>query len=341
MHEFLEYLRTVPTNESAVPDGCLTFAEEALYVSAAITEAYNNTFEQIGISELAVYESTGSVVVYEGARMDNFKNKIKEMFGKFMAAIKKAYEKILDWFESIRKKANSKLTGLKSFDPETLKDVNNLGKTHKFDLDCIDIKANVASVNDDIKDACEKVIKSGYEENKDLFEDIKKTLHADLANGAEGSSSITDASSLKEKVKAAMLGEEIEVDTGYISSNFDELKKIVLDGKLTRDIKASYKAEKENLAKMQKNVESIIKDAAKEDGSDAEKAISAAATIYKDIAATMHLVMAIKIDVCKTRYRDAYRLLSIVKSHSKKATGESYTGMVSSQVDLVAEAFNW
>lgn len=111
--------------------------DSALRVMAETTANWNAIMESIGIEELAVYESTGTDIIYEEGTISNIFNKIKEVLKKIIEKIKGIFNKFItvlnSWTakdkEFIRKykadllKANTKDFQFKGF-KFTLPEVN-------------------------------------------------------------------------------------------------------------------------------------------------------------------------------------------------------------------------
>ena len=72
----LEYndLLNVKADMSVIPAYSMSFAENALFVAEAVEKDFNTLFQNIGIQELAVFESTGVQVVYENEKLDKLLN---------------------------------------------------------------------------------------------------------------------------------------------------------------------------------------------------------------------------------------------------------------------------
>ena len=82
----LEELGKLEANKNVIPSDCMTFSEAASYVIEYTDSEYNKLFEAVGIEELAVYESTGSQIIYEEGKLKDLKEKIVNF-------IKRIYEK--------------------------------------------------------------------------------------------------------------------------------------------------------------------------------------------------------------------------------------------------------
>jgi hypothetical protein len=94
-------LRAVPVNTSVIPAYCNSFLEAGEYAEAAINEAFNDMMNSIGINELYIYESTGSMVIYEeDEQAAKDLGEKKEFFVKrAWGVIKGLFERFLGWLK--------------------------------------------------------------------------------------------------------------------------------------------------------------------------------------------------------------------------------------------------
>ena len=97
-----EEMGKLPADRSVIPSYCESFSESAVYVAEASTRYINDFFKEVGITELAIFESTGSVVVYEGAKLQAFKEKLAKVWDSIWRAIKGLFEKVAGTFESLK-----------------------------------------------------------------------------------------------------------------------------------------------------------------------------------------------------------------------------------------------
>ena len=72
----------------------------------------NKLFESAGIEELAVFESTGCEIVYEGARFEELKKTVVSIFVKIWEAAKKMFANITYAFKMGQNKLNEGITKL-------------------------------------------------------------------------------------------------------------------------------------------------------------------------------------------------------------------------------------
>lgn len=308
-----------------IPDHCLTFAEQSLYVAEAAQAAFNEMFESIGIDELAVYESTGSVAVYEGARLDAFKEKAIGVFKKIWSAIKEAYDKVSNWFDQkFREMRQKKLNKFNADNVAKIPADRNLGKTRSYDL-----SENFAS---NTQAAANKIFnaESWTKDNiSDKAENFKKTIFSSIS----GISGVEDLSQMKEKLKERMLGKEVEISKSYITSHMKDISDIVLSGNGKRDVKKAYNEERSNINGIIKKLKGM-----KSDGDTAM--INVQISLLKNLCTATHTCFMVKMDARRRQYTDYMRIVGIVGSYNKKVLAkESYD--FSDPDSIVEAAFNW
>lgn len=330
-----ENLGEVATNHSVIPNTCLTFAEQSLYVAEFAEENFNKLFESVGIDELAVFESTGSLVVYEGAKLQAFKDAASSLFKKIWGTIKSAYEKVLAWFEEKRKESVKNFVALTAADVSALDAEKVYGKTHEFTIDAADdFVSNAQAIREDAISEYNKIINGNIgtsdsqgEKAKEVQEKYAKMIPGKIA----GLSSDTDSSDVTKKLHNLLLGEEVSAKKEWIRSHIGDMTAVVLKGNSKNDIKKSYTAEK-------KNIDKVIGDLKKMDDKHMVVAKYEIGTL-KSIITHLHTAMSVKMDICKRRYGEYRNILAKVYAAKKKSTNESFS--YTDQQDLVNQAFNW
>ena len=340
-----EELGKVIANESVIPADCLSFAEQAMYVAEYAQEEYNNLFEAVGVEELAVYESTGMEIVYEGAKLDSFKKRVEEFFKKIWAAIKAAFEKIYAFFISKSKKIMGEIGKI---DAATVKKATEdkkdkvYGTFHDISGVNIDSKVNecvnmVKRVNDEFDSVDDKVFEKkdlgeAKEEINKIKENLIKLAFTKMVDKAESLSDIS--AGIKKEAK------EVKVDGAWLSSNFSKLVEIVNGGKPINKLKETYKKEKAT-------IDEAIK-AAK--GLKEKDMISAAQRIavLGKLANAMDVTVNAYFDLVKKQFTESIVILVKVRSDAnradKKAKAEKKEKVGESVVynaDTVSSAFDW
>ena len=328
-----ENLGEVATNNSVIPSGCLSFMEQSLYVAEFAEQNFNAMFESVGIEELAVYESTGSFVIYEGDTLKQFKESAKNIFKNIWGVIKSAYEKILGYFEKKRKESVKELIKLDASVADMMDDEKNYGKTHKFDLSVSDKFVDGANkLVSELQSEFKKIADAANSENTIELDDVREAKNkfeekiVSEISGIDGAKNFTDA---KSKLYTKMVGDEVEVNKAWVKNNISEMVKIVEQGTTKKDIQKSYQDEK-------KNIDKIIKELGTIDDS-LIKVAKTEISMLKSICTCLHSCMSAKMDVCKKRYGEYRAILHKLSTLKKKATNESVT----MQEDLIESAFNW
>ena len=353
-----EELGMVKANESVIPESCLSFAEQTLYIAEYTQSEYNKLFEAIGVEELAVFESTGMEIVYEGAALDAFKEKAKKFFMKIWAAIKSAYERVYAFFIQRSKTAMEQIKGLDKSDVKKALEANpgkHYGTVHnypemikKYDDMVKKAQPLCKKINnefDKINDKGSNKVVAGWRkavnatefggENK-VMENAEKTTESLLKEifetfGKKGSESYSDIkSAIREQLK------EIDVTGSWLKSNVDELVNIVKGGKSIDEIKKSYQEQKKVID------ESItkVKGLKEEDMRTAGKRVMVLGKLSNafDVCANTYF------DIFKKRFTEYLLVLVRVWKDCKKADKEAEKEKAANEsysYDMVSEAFDW
>lgn len=325
----------VPTNRSVIPEGCLSFAEQSLYVAEYAEEEFNALFESIGLEELFVFENTGSTILYEGAKLDSFKKKVVTFFQKIFAAIKGAYEKVLDFFEKKRRESVRQLVNIDSSYLKLIKDDQDFGITHEFNISDMDnvFESGAKTMLLDTQDAFNAIVKKPSDDMKSRAADCRDDLLDKLVAKVSGCTGYSTIGEVRKPLTEKLTGEEVKVTKKWLDKNLGELTNVVKKGTSKRDIQKSYKEEKSTFDKLIKQLkqskdENIVKVANEE------------IAVLKATVTALHSCMNIKIDVCKRRYSEYKVILTKLSKLKKESANESYYSY-SSQQDLVESAFNW
>lgn len=349
-----EELGIIKANESVIPEGCLSFAEQTLYVAEYSQNEYNKLFEAVGVEELAVFEATGSLVVYEGATLDSFKEKAKKFFLKIWAAIKAAYEKVYAFFIQKSKTAMEQIKGLDKAAVKVALEADpgkNYGITHNYDdlIKTYNRKVKEAaglckSINSKFDAADGKYFSGdiattaktiGRSENtkQEVIEKLSEDMLTEIAEtfGKKDSKTLSD---IKDAIREEL--KEIDVTGSYLKSHIDDFVKIVKDGKSIDDIKVAYQEQK-------KVIDESIKAAGKlkeENMRSASKRIMVLGKLSNalDVCANTYF------DIFKKRFTEYLLILVRVWKVWKKATKEKEKEKAANEsysYDMVSEAFNW
>jgi hypothetical protein len=339
-------------SRSVIPDYVSSFSEAALYVAEAINEDYNSLMESIGVEELAVFESTGMEIVYEGERLNSFKEKVIKFFQDAWKAIKGFFEKILGWFEQKRKESAKKLGAkISAADLSKLPDGTKLGKIGRYgDFEGVAKKISgktdgfLKSVDSEFNKICrnydELNKKRDYEKDErsgahEAAKEAKEKIMGDIFKDTTGYH-VNSMDELRKAINTDLYENDIEVDKSNIKYYLKEMIDVVIDGKVNKTIKEMYKASK-------KLIDDAISRAKKYDGSRVLTS-KEEIVIYREALSINNAVKSTIMNLYKKQYAE-YRIV-LVKIYTKigkiKATNESSeTSIVDTQVSLVESILNF
>lgn len=329
-------LGEMKSDYSMIPENCLTFVEESFYVAEYAEGEFNKLFESVGIDELAVFESTGCQVVYEGAKLDEFKNKVSAFFKKMWAAIKGAFEKFIKLIGDKTKEfinACKEIKDIKKIDADKVKTISDevkFGKMHEFPEAEFDKKYGSGG-----KSYANKVKDKLKEADAENYEEIKKKLEEDLIKEVSGIEK-ENVKDMTEELRKKLIGEEKEADVSYIANNIEYIKKSVFDAnEYRKEISKNYKETKST-------VDEILSEIKKTKDEDMN-IIKGQVALYKSIVTTQHSCNTVIMDVLKKRFNEsAVMLLRVAKAVAKvspQKLGESTS--YTESVDMVTSAFEW
>ena len=356
---FCEEVQSVATNSSIIPAHCLSFYEQSLFLAEFAEAETNSLFESLGIEELAVFESTGELVVYEGARFDEFKKSAIATFQKIWGAIKGFFEKITKWFNEQKAKTVEAVNKFKAELAEKAKE-NRVKFTDKVTDDLIDTldKDKVyMKINDyaGLKGMIEEFVKGqseitnkidselskiqiGAEDKREQIREKEENIMKDIIAKISG---VKDAGTVQDaikKIKEDCFGGEVEVKAAWIKANKKDISDVIQEGFYLGALKVAYNKSKAEIDK-------IIKDLKSAKEGEAE-VISSKIRLYKKSISCYHSCVSAVMDVYRRRYSQ-YRsvFLTVIFRGNTKKTSEEKTDVkesaVTTQEDLVNEAFNW
>lgn len=280
-------------NEAAVnvviPSYVTSLTEAAMFVSESIENDYNRMFESIGVNELAVYESTGSMIVYEdgenGKTGPSFKDRILQWLQGVWGKIKGFFEKVI---ESISKRIAAAVANFAKLDGKDLAkipddkqlgviyEIVNPDYSSKFSQYSMDLagKYNEDLSIDDIKELNRKI-------NEELFARIT------------GDNNVKSISDMKKAITASYMKEEnkIVVTGAYFKKNYSTIQKNALDKNLNIEaVKSLYTSSKTCID----NLMSVVKKSKGED-----KTATAKLNGFKDLVHILNQLNAACINGSK------------------------------------------
>ena len=359
VEEAHDYMREFEATKSVIPSWVESFSEQSLFIAEYAESEYTKMMESVGIDELAVYESTGSFIVYEGAKFDGFKTKILKVFESIGKSIKEAYEKVLTFFQKKSDEFKEKVLkkqfgGVADFDFGKIKSTDKLGKIHNgfYDLNGAyesKIKAyaaNANSVSGSLKNKAaidkgtqgEAILSSEDKEKLDEIianiDDVRETLIKQIAGeDAGGAKTVSD---LSKNLRKKLLGEQVDVTVDWLKSQqkdlLDELTKYI---STKRSISNAYKEEKKHINDCIKTIKGL------KDKNNA-KVLAKYVQAEKDTISVLHGCYSAVMDVFKTRYSEYRAVFARAMRVQKKDIKESAELFSeTTQEDLVNEAFDW
>jgi len=335
---------------TAVLPNCGTFLETAMYVAAACEEAYTDLMSSIGISELAVYESTGAEVVYEAedgsetdakkeldGNTDNFFKKvwnaIKGMFEKAIAWIS---EKVRTWQKDLREKKIAKFDKIWSEKSKDIPDDMKFGKASFITANNAfeapeKVLTRAGADAGSITKIAEGII--GGKFDTDITLDYKGQTYDNIADFKKAVYADPD---IKTK-------EPVEITKKFVSENIVNICAIVVNGKSLPEVKAEYNKAKNAINTMANGVKKNKKNT--ENYKNIMNGLRKCVTI-------LTAYCGIELDIVKQNYIEASRLLANVamklrfkvKPEAEDKDGkakEAAPANESALIDSVAEAFNW
>lgn len=307
--ENIKALSLVESNKNIIPDTTISFYEASLYMAQDNEREYSKLFESIGINELAVFESTGSEVIYEGENLDKLRDAISKFFVKAQSNIKGFYEKVIAKIQQDSKKAQI----IKDISNNHVKKIvdKNYGTTHTF------FKASDLKFAQNAAKIAEKLKKAAASGNID--ENAFKAL---IIKGIMGGS--------KKELKNALIGDTVEADKAYIVRNFNAMKAIVMNGRTVEGIKQIYSSQKAALSKMMTDASKV---------SQNPDIIAKYMKLMKDIINVMNSSYSIACDVYVKRFQEYRNILVKVAKAPEEAVKEA--SIYESSNDITNDLFNF
>lgn len=249
-----EMLGKIPANKSIIPASCSSFVEASFYITEASTNVLNDMFKNIGITELAIFEATGSVVIYEGAKLDELKKKISAAFEAVWSFIKAGFEKILGIFkEKIKefKERNFKLSrsDVSKLDKEVVEKMLGALVIHKFP------KSTKKIINDIESIRGKNSTKFDF---SDDIEDIDDAIDGLFGTYCKADKAVSQADMIK-AIKDDIMGDiEKNPTKTWLENNISDINDTCING--TEIIKSAYKSMKKHVDDEQRRFNSQLKE---------------------------------------------------------------------------------
>lgn len=367
---FCEEVQNAGTNNTIIPAHCLSFYEQSLYIAEFAQEEMNKLFESAGIEELAVFESTGCEIVYEGARFEELKKTVVSIFVKIWEAAKKMFANITYAFKMGQNKLDEGITKLhakineevgnravkktKELTPEILKALEGLkttegnpitfGKIHSYDKNLNDKIKKFSDGQESIRSKIDSEIDKiqiGEEDTKQVIEEKKEQIMKMIIPMI---STIDNAENLEFAIGEIKKwrGEQIDVDAAWIKAHVNDINEITKNGYYLADIKLAYN-------KFKSDIDKVIKELKTSKEGEAELMMAKAKLYQKSITCYKSCVAAV-MDINRSRFNDYRGILFAALFRGQKAINKAKADTdkdvkestsVTTQEDLVNEAFNW
>lgn len=355
IYENEELLKSCGTNTSVIPEHVMSASEAALYVCESIESSYNKLFEEIGINELAVYESTGEMICYTEADQNEslgqkFINFFKETWEKIKGFFLGIITQIKDKIKENKEKMGTDIVNKIKSNISKVPNDSNFGEISDFSA--VDkILANIESIAcDSIQDLNHQILGSyksnTLEEVKQLADDIVDKFVVKLLGGKVNSDKSTPAEKAKDHIKNLITTKK--ASKGDVVSNLDKMKDIVFGDSVIKSLNTMYKDERKCIDEIISGLKDSINEMKKIGDNEANNAASYMQIEMSAIKSIQQLVFTAHgacIDQKRkqfSQYRSIlFKTSLLVAKYSKVKPNNESTDLFASQVAMVEAAFNW
>lgn len=230
--------------------------EGAYHIVAESEANYNAIMQAVGVAELAVFESTGTEMVYEAGDVKGFFGKMKEFFLNLWEKIKGLFKKFFAMFDSYVKND-------KEFVNKYKKDIvtaNTKGFKYKgfnFTLDAVDVEKSATKIDGMLPNATPSE-KARLEDFVKKYED-RVELVEKMRGAAIGESSLEAAEFTKELFAKLRSGEDTKEELDNVSAH-DQLIAITENSTLKKAAEKQYKDLEKEIKDVIKSLEKSEKD---------------------------------------------------------------------------------
>lgn len=293
-------------DDFVIPPTCITFAEQADYLAEYTNEVFYDLMEEIGIEELALFESTGSMMVYEGVVSNEIKVKISIALMRIWKAIEKFWASVMKVFTKDPKDLYSPIS------KEFIKNIEDksFGKTHTFyDKEDVKFADNSWKVYEQSVKVFKKLMNSTASK-EDIIKG-KNKIDDILCSTISGLSDCNNIKCIKKNLKTKLIGGEVDANKEFLLKNYKDLYDYVIAGNGKKAVEAAYAKERDAFHKI---IDSIDKDF---DDKFPDVAIQWQGVIVNIINA-MHSCYASLADVYNKRYHEYRNILVKVNKLEKK-----------------------
>ena len=302
--------------------------EGAYHIVAESEANYNAIMQAVGVAELAVFEATGSEMVYEAADVKGFFGKMKEFFKNLLEKIKGLFKKFFAMFDSYVKndkdfveKYKKHLLGVET---RGFKYKGFVFSPEKVDLDKMVDKMDKVYPEDptklpDSKDALENIIHK-YEDRVELVEKLRAA--------ALGKSGNLEASEYTKELYAMLRsGEDSKQELENISVN-EQLQYITANSGLKKAAEKQYsdleKLCKETITSIEKMERELSKNIDIKDSEKTEitslklKAATTHISNIKDVLSLLQIANGAKLTAIKDCNRQAKAICVALMNYKPK-----------------------
>lgn len=289
------------------------------YVEAVIANErnYNKIMMSVAHEEMSYFMEHGSEMVYEGARLDAFFDKVKAM-------IDKAWQKIKSIFEKAVGQVNAWISSDKRFvDKYSDKILAASGRIceidNTFDIDMTKVKTNYYSeLSNNLKKRITVFDKGSYsvDDSSKTKEYFERELFSGDMSKEEYIKDIKDKLGLSEKKSTTINGAQV----------IEELK----TGKATKsNIKIQYNDAKKSVAEMKKSIDDAKREASKTKSvDDKNSSYGVISSACNKVLSAMHNIQSLQLQALKVYHSNCRKIASRVvagKTYKESASmGSSF-----------------
>ena len=308
----------------------------------------NKMFEEIGINELAVFESTGSLIVYEGANLETLKKTVCDVCENIMSVIKAAFEKIMHYFDE-KMKENNKQKFKAVFDNRDAI-LEKLGADFTF-TDISVVKTSWSNRSNEIQQIFQSIIKdfndikTSYTDRTELTSAAKEKLDEYSVVNILGKLTyveVNDKSSrttiANEFINEKLMAKYENFTVAQVKSYWGKITNATTKTEIKDKIKGLYKEQK-------KLVESSIKGYTPKTDEDTI-VFSYKFKAGKNLMVAVNAYTSMLMDAMKMEYMSYLKILNrmlqaVPNTAAKQEPATEAANESVSQIDLVDQMFNW
>ena len=241
----------IDMRDRLIPQDCLSFTEMADQISIYNFQDYNRIIESMGNKELLIFESTGSIALYEAGVIS----------GKFIENIKKMSEKIENFWDEFDQQFADDTEVIYVLKTADLSKIPNkkFGMISNYKMLCKeDYFSNATKFCKKIDNDFKELISLEGSKNKNKFSAQADTLTTSyiltIYNFITGLK-VQNLSAMKKALKVQLYGDKIEINKAWIISNISNIISVIDNSK----IKAYSKSRRQQFGKIINTLVGIVK----------------------------------------------------------------------------------